>query len=65
MGTEEERGLGGACQGRVRGAGARWGRDAEEQGEDERLEEEEREWKKDLDFVSIHPCHPTPHFSYP
>lgn len=46
LGTEEEKVLGGACQGRVRGAGARWGRDAEEQGEDERLEEEVREWKR-------------------
>ena len=40
MGTEEGRWQGGACQGRVTGAGGRWERDAEEQGEDERLEEE-------------------------
>ncbi len=63
MGTEEERGLGGACQGRVRAAGARWGRDAEEQGKDERLEEES-EWKKDLGFVYTLAT-PPPHISYP
>lgn len=43
LGTQEERWWGGACQGRVRCAGRRWGRVAEEQGEDEELEEEERE----------------------
>ena len=50
MGTEEETGWGGACRGRARGAGWRWGRDAEEQGSDETLQEEERERTVNLGF---------------
>lgn len=42
IGTEEERGWEEACQGRVRGTGGRWGRDAEKSEEDERLEVQER-----------------------
>lgn len=62
-GTEEERRWRGACQGRVRAAEGRWGRDAEEQGEDERLREEERKRERERSregriYVHIQPLLP-------
>lgn len=41
MGREEGREWERACRGRARGAGSMWGKDAEEQGLDERLREKE------------------------
>lgn len=65
LGIEEEKWWGGACQVRVRRAERRWGRVAGELGEDEELEEDERE-RMNLGFASVlQHRHPTPTFQSP
>lgn len=65
METEEEMGWGEACQERVVGTGRMSGRDAEELGWDERLEEEKRErHRMDLCFIFVLHTRNPPIFSY-